>query len=253
MTTEVDPAVLSYSHLQGYPAEDEALHMLKRIASLVKPLMRARGWKVKQLAEMDPHHANLLGLNINKGEQILLRLRDHSDRSQFLPFGKIVDTMLHELAHIVHGPHGVPFHNLWGQLREELDRMMMKGYTGEGFLGNGQRLGDFGITPRESRRLARRGHRLGGRPPVPGEGLREGFLQTLERQSSMALGCANHSSIESEIQKITKYSAQNGFRTQAEEDAANEAAMAQALWELVQEDKRRYSSFPRRTSPWPPC
>ncbi|KAG7292587.1 hypothetical protein NEMBOFW57_002622 [Staphylotrichum longicolle] len=255
MPAEIDPVVLSYTHLRGYPFEDEALHLLKRIASLVKPLMRARGWKVRSLAEMYPDQGNLLGLNINKGEQILLRLRESSDRKQFLPFGKIADTMLHELAHIVHGPHELPFHNLWDQLRDELERLMMKGYTGEGFLGNGQRLGGFNIPAHESRRLARveaerrkkaqeaQGHRLDGRPPRPGQGIREGFIESLERQSKMALGCATLFSTEREIQEITRNSARNGFRTQAEEDAANEAAIAQALWELVQEDKRKYGGF----------
>jgi hypothetical protein len=35
--------------------------MLKRIASLVKPIMRARGWKVRELAEFYPQQQNLLG------------------------------------------------------------------------------------------------------------------------------------------------------------------------------------------------
>lgn len=35
--------------------------MLKKIASLVKPIMRARKWRVKELAEFFPTEANLLG------------------------------------------------------------------------------------------------------------------------------------------------------------------------------------------------
>lgn len=64
--------------------------------------------------------------------------------------------MLHELAHIVHGPHDDRFHALWNQLRDEHEGLVMKGYTGEGFLSAGRRLGGSGRIPmQEARRLAR--------------------------------------------------------------------------------------------------
>jgi len=58
---EIDPLVLSYSHLSDFPRAKDALFTLQKVASLVKPLMRARGWKVGQLAEFYPDQANLLG------------------------------------------------------------------------------------------------------------------------------------------------------------------------------------------------
>jgi len=58
---EYDPLVLHYSHLVNFPREKEALHLLRRVASLVKPIMRARRWKVHELAEFFPEQANLLG------------------------------------------------------------------------------------------------------------------------------------------------------------------------------------------------
>lgn len=58
---EVDPYILGYSHLNKFPREKEALHALKKVASLVKPIMRARGWKVGTLAEFYPDQQNLLG------------------------------------------------------------------------------------------------------------------------------------------------------------------------------------------------
>lgn len=58
---EHDAFIFQYSHLQKLPREKEALHSLKKIASLVKPLMRARGWKVGTLAEFYPEQQNLLG------------------------------------------------------------------------------------------------------------------------------------------------------------------------------------------------
>jgi hypothetical protein len=58
---EHDALVISYSHLKNFPREKDALHTLKKIASLVKPIMRARGWKVGELAEFYPDQQNLLG------------------------------------------------------------------------------------------------------------------------------------------------------------------------------------------------
>jgi hypothetical protein len=58
---EHDPLITDYSHLKNLPREKEALHSLKKIASLVKPIMRARNWKVGTLAEFYPDQKNLLG------------------------------------------------------------------------------------------------------------------------------------------------------------------------------------------------
>ncbi|KAK4174216.1 WLM domain-containing protein [Triangularia setosa] len=255
---EIDSCIGSYTHLRDFPRQDEALHMLKRIASVVKPIMRARHWKVGQLCEFYPDQNNLLGLNYNRGQRILLRLRYAGDRSQFLPFEQVMDTMLHELSHIVHGPHDHVFHALWDQLREELEGLFMKGYTGEGFLSRGHKLG--GQVPyseiqritrveaerRKAEREAskkRSGHKLGGPKPPPGRSIRNIIADTVERRNRTDKGCGNENRNEEEIRQISETWRRNGFRTQAEEDAANEAAIAQALWELVQEDeKRKYGS-----------
>ncbi|KAK0863357.1 hypothetical protein LTR87_016215 [Friedmanniomyces endolithicus] len=89
----------SYEHLQGLQRGDAALKMLRQIASLVKPIMRKRGWTVQILAEFLPPEQNLLGLNVNKGYKICLRLRYHNNPDLFLPTEQVVDTMLHELSH----------------------------------------------------------------------------------------------------------------------------------------------------------
>jgi hypothetical protein len=59
--TEHDALVGQYSHLNKLSREKEALHTLKKIASLVKPIMRARNWRVGTLAEFYPDEQNLLG------------------------------------------------------------------------------------------------------------------------------------------------------------------------------------------------
>ncbi|KAI1454810.1 WLM-domain-containing protein [Annulohypoxylon moriforme] len=246
---EIDPLIISYSHLANFPREKEALHTLKKVASLVKPMMRARGWKVGQLTEFYPEQHNLLGLNVGRGQRICLRLRYHSDRNQFVPIEQVIDTMLHELAHNVHGPHDENFHALWNQLREEHEALIMKGYTGEGFLSAGHRLGGRKIPMDEARRMARAsaekrrtlnagsGQRLGGAAPGPGQDIRRVIVGAVERRNNSLRGCANDNRPQKEIQQIADTATKNGFRTQAEEDAANDAAIAQALWELVQEEE----------------
>ena len=59
---EHESLVGAYVHLAREQRANEALHTLKKIASQVKPLMRARGWKVGQLAEFYPNETNLLGM-----------------------------------------------------------------------------------------------------------------------------------------------------------------------------------------------
>ncbi|KAI3319665.1 WLM-domain-containing protein [Xylariaceae sp. AK1471] len=246
---EVDPLIFSFSHLADFPRAAEALHTLKKVASLVKPLMRARGWKVGELTEFYPNQQNLLGLNVDRGQKICLRLRYPGDRNQFLPIEQVADTMLHELAHNVHGPHDAKFHALWNQLRDEHLSLTLKGYTGEGFLSEGHRLGGRTTPMDEARRLARvsaerrralgsgSGKRLGGTSPRPGQDIRKVISDAAERRNRTLQGCANDNQTHDEIIAIADTATRNGFRTQAEEDAANDAAIAQALWELVQEEE----------------
>ncbi|KAG6000068.1 hypothetical protein E4U43_001718 [Claviceps pusilla] len=250
---EYESLVGAYVHLAREARAAEALVTLKKVASLVKPIMRARGWKVGQLAEFYPEQANLLGLNVNRGMKICLRLRYPGDRNQFLPTENVVDTMLHELAHIVHGPHNQQFHALWDQLRDECQGLIMKGYTGEGFLGQGHRLGGARMPDREIRRVAREaaekrrgqsalamgsGQRLGGTAPRPGQDIRHTIATAVERRNAVLRGCGSGRYNDQEMHEIADTASKNGFRTQAEEDEANEAAIAQALWELVQEDEK---------------
>lgn len=93
---EHDPLISAFEHEKHRPREAEALQALRKIASLVKPIMRQRGWKVGVLAEFWPPEKNLLGVNWNNGQKICLRLRYPGDERQFLPIEQVVDTMLHE-------------------------------------------------------------------------------------------------------------------------------------------------------------
>ncbi|KAL3425344.1 zinc metallopeptidase [Phlyctema vagabunda] len=248
---EQDPLILQYSHLKGYPRENEALHTLKKIASLVKPIMRARNWKVGTLAEFWPDQQNLLGINQNRGQKICLRLRYPTDKNQFLPLEQVVDTMLHELAHNVFGPHDAKFHALWDQQRKEYAALISKGYTGEGFMSDGHKLGGRKIPRHEATRIARAaaekrrtlyagsGQKLGGAPIRAGTDIRKVIVDAIERRNTVLKGCGSGENNVKEINDLADSATRNGFRTQAEEDEANERAISQALWELVQEDQKK--------------
>lgn len=58
---EHDALVASYRHLPELPRAADALLTLRKIASVVKPIMRARGWRVSELCEFYPSQQNLLG------------------------------------------------------------------------------------------------------------------------------------------------------------------------------------------------
>ncbi|KAL2063338.1 hypothetical protein VTL71DRAFT_5143 [Oculimacula yallundae] len=248
---EHDALISQYSHLAQLPREKEALHSIKKIASLVKPLMRARGWTVGTLAEFYPDQQNLLGINQNRGQKICLRLRYPHDKTQFLPMEQVVDTMLHELSHNVHGPHDAKFHALWDQLRKEYEGLLSKGYTGEGFLSNGHKLGGRRVPRDEARRIARNaaetrrtltsgsGQKLGGRPVPVGTDIRSVIVGAIERRNTVLKGCGSGNKDDDEIKILADTATQNGFKTKAEEDEANDKAIAQALWDLVQEDEKK--------------
>ncbi|KAJ3205290.1 Map microtubule affinity-regulating kinase [Dinochytrium kinnereticum] len=121
--------------------EHEALSTLKRVASLVKPLMKKRSWTLPILREFFPPNPNLLGLNVNRGQEIRLRLRHATDASRFLEFEDVLGTMLHELTHNAIGPHNAAFYKYLEELNLELDELRNKGWCGEGFDAPGVRVG----------------------------------------------------------------------------------------------------------------
>ncbi|KAI9015676.1 WLM domain-containing protein [Phycomyces nitens] len=123
------------------PKEDQALDILKRVASQVEPILTNRAWKVTHLQEFFPSNPNLLGTNVNRGYKINLRLRPHYDDSIFLDYEDILGTMLHELVHIVKAPHDATFYKMLEELNQELDELIRTGYTGQGFYSMGHRVG----------------------------------------------------------------------------------------------------------------
>lgn len=161
---------------------------------------------------------------------------------------QITDTLLHELSHIIWGPHDHNFHNLWNELRDEHQSLLAKGYTGEGFLTQGRTLGGKRIPLEEMRRQARisaekrkattnanaGGRRLGGGSVSGGVDMRKVIADAATRRTSITEGCASGSS---EAGRLLNQQTQTGFRTKAEENDANDLAIAQALQELMEEEE----------------
>ena len=247
---EHDALISEYQHDKSRSREADALRTLRKVASLVKPIMRQRGWRVGILTEFFPPEQNLLGLNWNRGQKICLRLRYPGDERQFLPLEQVVDTMLHELCHNVHGPHNEAFHNLWSQLRDEHESLIRKGYTGEGFLSEGHKLG--GSTQRLPRHEAQRraraaaekrrtlsagsGQKLGGAGVRHGQDIRQVIADAAQRRIDIMRGCADTGS--DRVREIIDQTNHSGFKTKAEEDDANEEAIMLAYIDLVQEEER---------------
>ncbi|KAF2151366.1 WLM-domain-containing protein [Myriangium duriaei CBS 260.36] len=248
---EQDSLISTYEHLTSLPDPAEALLRLRKIASLVKPIMRKRGWHVGTLTEFLPEDQRLLGLNVNRGQKICIRLRYSSSPKLFLPIEQCVDTMLHELSHIIFGPHDTKFHALWDELRSEHETLLLRGYTGQGFLTKGQRLGGGHMPPtQEIRRLARQnaentrksqkgkgalgGFRLGGKRILPGQDPRKVIADAIDQRNTINRGCASNNP---DADRLASQPTQQIFKTVSKEDDANDRAIAEALLELMEEEE----------------
>ncbi|KAI9357677.1 WLM domain-containing protein [Zopfochytrium polystomum] len=125
----------------GKVNDERAMTMLTRIASLVKPLMKRHLWELPILREFYPDQKNLLGLNVNRGREIKLRLRSPDDVSQFFEEDFVMGTMLHELTHNIRGPHDDQFYRALDALTKEYEDILASGWRCEGFDAPGRRVG----------------------------------------------------------------------------------------------------------------
>ena len=165
----------------------------------------------------------------------------------------------------MHGPHDEHFHNLWNQLRDEYENLIRKGYTGEGFLSAGHKLGGARIPMHEARRRARAaaerrqmltagsGQKLGGAPVRRGQDIRKVIADAAQRRTAVTKGCASGVTSKEKEREIIDLTNQRSVRTKAEADDANEEAIMLAYIDLVQEEEReRYGDSyvpPSRDNP----
>ncbi|KAI0203065.1 WLM-domain-containing protein [Astrocystis sublimbata] len=116
--------------LPNLPRPERSLAFLQRLKADrgIRAAMRAHKFSVGLLTEMDPlsyiessHEGTtrILGLNRNKGEVIELRLRTDA-YDGYRDYKMIRNTLCHELAHNVHGPHDRKFWDLCHQIEREV-------------------------------------------------------------------------------------------------------------------------------------
>ncbi|KAH6642489.1 zinc metallo protein-like proteinase [Boeremia exigua] len=110
------------------PRPERSLAFLERLRddAGIKAAMRTHKFSVPLLTEMDPamhttQESRTLGLNRNKGEVIELRLRTDA-YDGYRDYKTIRNTLCHELAHNVWGPHDRNFWNLCKQIEKEVAR-----------------------------------------------------------------------------------------------------------------------------------
>ncbi|CCH45691.1 DNA damage response protein WSS1 [Wickerhamomyces ciferrii] len=130
--------------LKRKPRQQDALNILYEIANLVTPIMKEYGFTVKNLCEFFPKTDNLLGMNMNAGYKIFIRLRPPFNENVFLPMNELIGTMLHELTHNKHGPHDAKFYKLLDELTNKQEIIMIKGgpvFEQDPFAGLGKQLG----------------------------------------------------------------------------------------------------------------
>jgi DNA-dependent metalloprotease WSS1 len=117
--------------LKNFPRFDEAEKLLQKVCAQVQPIMTKHQWKVPLVVEFFPANPGLLGMNMNSGQKIMIRLRPSKDRGSFLEWQDILGTMLHELTHNQCGPHDDAFNKLLEILWTETEALIGRGVTGD--------------------------------------------------------------------------------------------------------------------------
>ena len=113
-------------------------------------------------------------------------------------------------------------------------------------MSEGHKLGGARIPMHEMRRQRRlaaekrntlqkgSGQKLGGKPVSRNTNIRDVITDAVQRRQTITQGCGSGTR---ESERLANEATRNGFRTQAEEDQANDRAIAEALWELAQQDE----------------
>ena len=98
----------------------------------VQPLCVKYEWTVPVCEECSFQNAGIYGMNVNRGQKILLRLRESEHRGGgFLQYDSVLGTMLHELSHNRHSNHSSDFYKLLDTLRDECEQLIGDGITGQ--------------------------------------------------------------------------------------------------------------------------
>ncbi|TBU34162.1 WLM-domain-containing protein [Dichomitus squalens] len=125
--------------LPHLPNPESARNLLTKLANdpAIRHVMRKHQFSVGVLTELAPHEQpHLLGLNVNAGQAIKLRLR--TDRYDgFRLFSEVRRVLCHELTHNVWGDHDNNFKELNSTLNKEVAEFERAQAAGAHQLGGG--------------------------------------------------------------------------------------------------------------------
>ncbi|KAF7969245.1 hypothetical protein HWV62_27892 [Athelia sp. TMB] len=158
----------SIQPLQHLPNPSSALAMLTRLSNdpAIRHIMQNHKFSVGLLTELAPHeHPDLLGLNVNAGQEIKLRIRTNA-YDGFRLYRDIRMVLCHELAHNVWGDHDNNFKELNSKLNKAVVEFERNSKAGVHSL-----LGDGAIyepsAELEAEALELHTHTLGGHDMAP--------------------------------------------------------------------------------------
>ncbi|ORZ41438.1 WLM domain-domain-containing protein, partial [Catenaria anguillulae PL171] len=183
MAIKTNPLIGTVLSLKRQKNSDKALDMLMQAANLFLP--------------KDPM---LLGLNVNRGLEIRIRLRPHYAPDKFYPFDDILGTVLtSRLVHNRISPHNDAFNALLDELWREVDDMRASGCTGDGARIGGRNAADSKKAAADAAERRRKlgmlssggGQRLGGSRTNKGLTPREAAAQAALRRHMDATRCGN--------------------------------------------------------------
>eukprot|EP00286_Rhodomonas_abbreviata_P019406 CAMPEP_0181299336 /NCGR_PEP_ID=MMETSP1101-20121128/6290_1 /TAXON_ID=46948 /ORGANISM="Rhodomonas abbreviata, Strain Caron Lab Isolate" /LENGTH=340 /DNA_ID=CAMNT_0023404475 /DNA_START=296 /DNA_END=1315 /DNA_ORIENTATION=+ len=128
------------------PPPADATRLLQALASDkgIEAVMKKYQWRVGLLTEIPPSLETglmgvsdhcLLGLNVNKGQEIKLRLRT-SDLLGFRKYLSIKETLIHELTHMVHSEHDNKFWSFFRVLMKEAEDLDWTKSNGHALAGD---------------------------------------------------------------------------------------------------------------------
>ncbi|KAH7914588.1 WLM-domain-containing protein [Hygrophoropsis aurantiaca] len=127
--------------LRHLPNPDSALSHLTTLSNdpAIRHVMHNHRFSVGVLTELAPHeNPELLGLNVNAGQSIKLRLRTDA-YDGFRPYLEVRRVLCHELAHNVHGDHDENFKELNSKLNREVAEFEAAVTSGTNYLSENVR------------------------------------------------------------------------------------------------------------------
>ncbi|KEG10979.1 hypothetical protein DQ04_03091050 [Trypanosoma grayi] len=171
----------------GWENDECAKEYMQQLLVRGHVILSAHNWKIKHLKEFYPRSARLLGLNVNKGDEVCVRFRSPGAKKTFLPFHEVLCTLLHEIAHCRYSRHDRYFWELYAQLVIECERLEVR-------MASEKREDAVGAQLRFSE-----GRRLGGNtialPPSNSDSLRQILADAAQRRLQLSRrgerdGCA---------------------------------------------------------------